>query len=123
MSIQLVGIRSNIPILSIAKHAFNYDKIMLKQVRVSGTLSNAPFILNVDCDMYVNNPLSVRHAMCLILGSKNEGDSGFVQFPQVFYDGPKDDPYGNQYVAFHEVFSTIHLINKLFSAFYYYFLC
>ncbi|KAL7000067.1 hypothetical protein U1Q18_001217 [Sarracenia purpurea var. burkii] len=64
--------------------------------RVSGVITNAPFMLNVDCDMYVNNPQIVLHAMCLLLGVINERDSGFVQSPQIFYDGLKDDPFGNQ---------------------------
>ncbi|WOG94312.1 hypothetical protein DCAR_0313605 [Daucus carota subsp. sativus] len=67
--------------------------------RVSGLITNAPFLLNVDCDMYVNNPQVVLHAMCLFLGVGNERDCAYVQFPQEFYDGIKDDPLGNQYVV------------------------
>nr|XP_017256655.1 PREDICTED: cellulose synthase-like protein H1 [Daucus carota subsp. sativus] len=67
--------------------------------RVSGLMTNAPFILNVDCDMYVNNPQVILHAMCMFLGVDNERDCAFVQFPQEFYDGIKDDPFGNQYVV------------------------
>ncbi|GMH11024.1 hypothetical protein Nepgr_012865 [Nepenthes gracilis] len=73
--------------------------------RVSGMMTNAPFILNVDCDMFANNPQVVLHAMCLLLGSKNERDCGFVQFPQKFYDGLKDDPFGNQLIALQYFFS------------------
>ncbi|XWS75762.1 hypothetical protein CRYUN_Cryun01aG0120000 [Craigia yunnanensis] len=65
--------------------------------RVSGVMTNAPFILNVDCDMFANNPQVVRQAMCQLLGSESEREIGFVQYPQCFYDGPKDDPYGNQF--------------------------
>uniref|UniRef100_A0A2P2JHA2 Cellulose synthase-like protein n=1 Tax=Rhizophora mucronata TaxID=61149 RepID=A0A2P2JHA2_RHIMU len=65
--------------------------------RVSGLITNAPIMLNVDCDMYANNSQIIHHAMCLLLGSKNESDCGFVQSPQVFYDGLKDDPFGNQF--------------------------
>ncbi|CAK9157971.1 unnamed protein product [Ilex paraguariensis] len=68
-------------------------------IRVSGVMTNAPFMLNVDCDMYANNPKIVLHAMCMLLGVKNEMDSGFVQYPQCFYDGLKDDPFGNQFVV------------------------
>ncbi|KAL6885827.1 hypothetical protein ACP4OV_010088 [Aristida adscensionis] len=64
--------------------------------RVSAVLTNAPIMLNVDCDMFVNNPQVVRHAMCLILGFDDEVHSGFVQAPQKFYGGLKDDPFGNQ---------------------------
>ncbi|KAI8011382.1 Cellulose synthase-like protein H1 [Camellia lanceoleosa] len=67
--------------------------------RVSGVITNAPFMLNLDCDMYVNNPQIVVHAMCLLLGVTNERDCAFVQSPQIFYDGLKDDPFGNQMVV------------------------
>ncbi|KAF7141631.1 hypothetical protein RHSIM_Rhsim06G0165300 [Rhododendron simsii] len=70
--------------------------------RVSGVMTNAPFLLNVDCDMYVNNSQIVLHALCLLLGVKSDKDCAFVQFPQHFYDGLKDDPYGNQFVVFYE---------------------
>ncbi|KAK6919332.1 Cellulose synthase [Dillenia turbinata] len=70
--------------------------------RVSGVMTNAPFMLNVDCDMFVNNPQVALHAMCLLLGCKYERDSAFVMFPQKFYDGLKDDPFGNQLVVLHE---------------------
>jgi len=66
-------------------------------------MSNAPFMLNVDCDMFVNNPKVVLHAMCMLLGFKSKKEIAFVQFPQIFYDGLKDDPYGNQYVVLNEV--------------------
>ncbi|XP_011007182.1 PREDICTED: cellulose synthase-like protein H1 [Populus euphratica] len=70
--------------------------------RVSGMMTNAPFMLNLDCDMFVNNPKIVCHAMCLLLGSRNERESGFVQCPQYFYDGLKDDPFGNQFEVLHK---------------------
>ncbi|XP_057954760.1 cellulose synthase-like protein B4 [Malania oleifera] len=56
-------------------------------VRVSGVMTNAPFILNVDCDMHVNNPQIVLHAMCLLLGSHDESEGAFVQSPQI-YEAP-----------------------------------
>ncbi|XP_059628421.1 cellulose synthase-like protein H1 isoform X2 [Cornus florida] len=71
--------------------------------RVSGVMTNAPFMLNVDCDMFANNPQIALHAMCLLLGVQNESDCAFVQCPQQFYDGPKDDPFGNQLVVLYEV--------------------
>ncbi|XP_057955810.1 cellulose synthase-like protein H1 [Malania oleifera] len=69
--------------------------------RVSGVMTNAPFLLNLDCDMYANNPLIVRHAMCLLLGF-DEKYSGFVQSPQMFYGGVKDEPFGNHLVILQE---------------------
>lgn len=73
------------------------------QTRVSGLMTNAPFIMNVDCDMHVNNPQVILHAMCMLLGVKNETDCAYVQFAQCFYDGLRDDPFGNQMVVMNEV--------------------
>ncbi|XP_004506254.1 cellulose synthase-like protein H1 isoform X2 [Cicer arietinum] len=64
--------------------------------RVSGLITNAPFMLNVDCDMFVNNPNIVQHAMCILLDSKGEKEVAFAQCPQQFYATLKDDPFGNQ---------------------------
>ncbi|KAJ1381429.1 Nucleotide-diphospho-sugar transferase [Sesbania bispinosa] len=61
-------------------------------------ITNAPFTLNVDCDMFVNNPKIVQHAMCILLDSKGEKEVAFVQCPQQFYATLKDDPFGNQMV-------------------------
>ncbi|XP_059452776.1 cellulose synthase-like protein H1 [Corylus avellana] len=85
------------------KHPHHYKAgAMNVLTRVSGLMSNAPYMLNVDCDMFINNPKVVLHAMCLLLGSKSEKESAYVQFPQMFYDGLKDDPYGNQLVILFE---------------------
>ncbi|KAK2424352.1 cellulose synthase protein H1 [Trifolium repens] len=67
--------------------------------RVSGLMTNAPFMLNLDCDMYVNNSKIVLHALCILLDSKGEKEVAFAQCPQRFYDAVKDDAYGNQLVA------------------------
>ncbi|KAK7272279.1 hypothetical protein RJT34_28776 [Clitoria ternatea] len=67
--------------------------------RVSGVMTNAPFMLNVDCDMFVNNPKIVLHAMCILMDSKSGKEVAFAQCYQQFYDGVKDDPFGNQWVA------------------------
>ncbi|CAL0303965.1 unnamed protein product [Lupinus luteus] len=66
--------------------------------RVSGLMTNAPFMLNVDCDMFVNNPNIVQHAMCILLDSIGEKEVAFAQCPQQFYGALKDDPFGNQMV-------------------------
>uniref|UniRef100_A0A0E0DEA4 Cellulose synthase-like protein H1 n=1 Tax=Oryza meridionalis TaxID=40149 RepID=A0A0E0DEA4_9ORYZ len=72
--------------------------------RVSAVMTNAPIMLNMDCDMFVNNPQAVLHAMCLLLGFDDEASSGFVQAPQRFYDALKDDPFGNQMECFFKRF-------------------
>ncbi|KAF8016705.1 hypothetical protein BT93_H2048 [Corymbia citriodora subsp. variegata] len=86
-----------------AKHPHHYKAgAMNVLTRVSGLMTNAPFMLNVDCDMYANNPQIILHALCLFVGAKHERDCAFVQCPQHFYDGAKDDPFGNQLVVLHE---------------------
>uniref|UniRef100_A0A0E0KQQ9 Cellulose synthase-like protein H1 n=1 Tax=Oryza punctata TaxID=4537 RepID=A0A0E0KQQ9_ORYPU len=74
--------------------------------RVSAVMTNAPIMLNMDCDMFVNNPRAVLHAMCLLLGFDDEANSGFVQAPQRFYDALKDDPFGNQMECFFKRFTS-----------------
>ncbi|KAG9457559.1 hypothetical protein H6P81_002067 [Aristolochia fimbriata] len=71
--------------------------------RVSGVMTNAPIMLNVDCDMFVNNPQIILHAMCLLLDTSTETESGFVQCFQRFHGAPKDDPLGNQFIVSQEV--------------------
>ncbi|KAG7983408.1 hypothetical protein I3843_04G104800 [Carya illinoinensis] len=85
------------------KHPHHYKAgAMNTLTRVSALMTNAPYMLNVDCDMFVNNPKVVLHAMCVLLDSKSESEIAYVQFPQRFYDGLKDDPYGNQVVVVYE---------------------
>ncbi|KAF7805783.1 cellulose synthase-like protein H1 isoform X1 [Senna tora] len=82
------------------KHPHHYKAgAMNVLARVSGLMTNAPFTLNVDCDMFVNNPQIVQHAMCVLLDSKGQNEVAFVQCPQEFFDGLKDDPFGNQLVV------------------------
>ncbi|XP_044466004.1 cellulose synthase-like protein B4 [Mangifera indica] len=74
-----------------SKHPHHYKAgAMNVLTRVSGLMTNAPFMLNLDCDMFVNNTEIFRQAMCLMLGSKNEADCAFVMCPQMFYDRPED---------------------------------
>ncbi|XP_071726047.1 cellulose synthase-like protein H1 [Rutidosis leptorrhynchoides] len=85
-------------------------------VRVSGLMTNAPLMLNVDCDMYANNPQVVLHAMCMVFGLKNDADCAFVQFPQAFYDGLKDDPFGNQLADLYWFINGIQALQGCFYA-------
>ncbi|KAK7263499.1 hypothetical protein RJT34_31090 [Clitoria ternatea] len=64
--------------------------------RVSGLMTNAPFMLNVDCDMIVNNPKIVLHGLCILLHSQGQNQVAFAQCLQQFYATLKDDPFGNQ---------------------------
>ncbi|KAJ0234762.1 hypothetical protein HA466_0271280 [Hirschfeldia incana] len=61
-------------------------------LRVSGLMTNAPYMLNVDCDMYANEADVVRQAICVFLQkSKSSDRCAFVQFPQEFYDSDSNE--------------------------------
>ncbi|KNA11636.1 hypothetical protein SOVF_133400 isoform A [Spinacia oleracea] len=72
-------------------------------VRVSAVLTNAPYILNLDCDHYVNNSKAVREAMCFLMDPVVGQDVAYVQFPQRFDGIDKSDRYANRNVVFFDV--------------------
>ncbi|KAK7400632.1 hypothetical protein VNO78_11860 [Psophocarpus tetragonolobus] len=65
-------------------------------LRVSSMMSNSPYILVLDCDMFCNDPTSARYAMCFHLDPKISSSLAFVQFPQTFYNISKNDIYDSQ---------------------------
>ncbi|CDO99182.1 unnamed protein product [Coffea canephora] len=65
-------------------------------LRVSGIMSNAPYLLVLDCDMYCNDPLSAKQAMCFHLDHEISSSLSYVQFPQIFYNVSKNDIYDGQ---------------------------
>ncbi|XP_028064875.1 cellulose synthase-like protein G2 [Camellia sinensis] len=62
-------------------------------LRVSAMISNSPYILVLDCDMYCNDSSSARQAMCFHLDPKMSPSLAFVQFPQNFHNISKNDIY------------------------------
>ncbi len=66
------------------------------QLRVSGVMSNAPYMLVLDCDMYCNDPSSAKQAMCFHLDHNISTTLSYVQFPQTFYNVSKNDIYDAQ---------------------------
>uniref|UniRef100_A0A7N0TGY0 cellulose synthase (UDP-forming) n=1 Tax=Kalanchoe fedtschenkoi TaxID=63787 RepID=A0A7N0TGY0_KALFE len=72
-------------------------------VRVSAILTNAPFILNLDCDHYVNNSKAVREAMCFLMDPQVGPDVCYVQFPQRFDGIDRSDRYANRNTVFFDV--------------------
>ncbi|KAI8009677.1 Cellulose synthase-like protein G2 [Camellia lanceoleosa] len=56
-------------------------------------ISNSPYILVLDCDMYCNDSSSARQAMCFHLDPKMSPSLAFVQFPQKFHNISKNDIY------------------------------
>ncbi|XP_022722744.1 cellulose synthase-like protein E6 [Durio zibethinus] len=65
-------------------------------LRVSAMMSNSPYILVLDCDMYCNDPTSARQAMCYHCDPEISPSLAFVQFPQKFRNISKDDIYDSQ---------------------------
>ncbi|RWR81912.1 Cellulose synthase [Cinnamomum micranthum f. kanehirae] len=77
-------------------HPHNFKAGALNALnRVSAVMSNAPFILNVDCDMYSNNSRTLHHTMCFFLYPKESHRLAFVQFPQCFVGLTPNDLYAN----------------------------
>ncbi|KAI3469709.1 hypothetical protein Pfo_026372 [Paulownia fortunei] len=65
-------------------------------IRVSAVISNAPYILVLDCDHYCNDPTSARQAMCFYLDPEISPKLAFVQFPQKFHNISEHDIYDAQ---------------------------
>ncbi|KAK9144985.1 hypothetical protein Sjap_004888 [Stephania japonica] len=65
--------------------------------RVSATMTNAPVILNLDCDMYSNDPTTPLQALCFLSEPVKGLELAYVQFPQHFYGINENDTYGNEF--------------------------
>ncbi|KAJ0967529.1 hypothetical protein J5N97_024446 [Dioscorea zingiberensis] len=72
-------------------------------VRVSAVLTNAPFMLNLDCDHYINNSKAVREAMCFLMDPQLGKKLCYVQFPQRFDGIDLHDRYANRNVVFFDI--------------------
>ncbi|RLN25474.1 hypothetical protein C2845_PM07G35890 [Panicum miliaceum] len=67
-------------------------------LRVSSLVSNAPYVLVLDCDMSCNSRASALEAMCFHLDDRRSPDKdnlAFVQFPQMFHNLSRNDIYTN----------------------------
>lgn len=73
------------------------------QIRVSAVISNAPYLLNVDCDHYINNSKALREAMCFMMDPQAGKKICYVQFPQRFDGIDRHDRYSNRNVVFFDV--------------------
>ncbi|GMH02565.1 hypothetical protein Nepgr_004404 [Nepenthes gracilis] len=72
-------------------------------VRVSAVLTNAPFMLNLDCDHYINNSKAVREAMCFLMDPQLGRKLCYVQFPQRFDGIDRHDRYANRNIVFFDI--------------------
>ncbi|KAH7852799.1 hypothetical protein Vadar_029322 [Vaccinium darrowii] len=73
------------------------------QIRVSGVLTNAPFMLNLDCDHYINNSKAVREAMCFLMDAQLGKKVCYVQCPQRFDGIDRNDRYANRNTVFFDI--------------------
>ena len=81
------------------------------QLRASGLLSNAQFIINFDCDHYINDSEALRAAICFMLDQREGDNTAFVQFPQRFDNVDPSDRYGNHNRVFFD--GTMLALNGL----------
>ncbi|KAK4484750.1 hypothetical protein RD792_007344 [Penstemon davidsonii] len=72
-------------------------------IRVSSEITNAPIILNLDCDMYSNDPDSIRDALCFFLDEKQGHQIPYVQYPQYYNNTTKNDIYANVSFATYQI--------------------
>lgn len=77
--------------------------MQLLQVRVSAVLTNGPFLLNLDCDHYINNSKALREAMCFLMDPNLGKYVCYVQFPQRFDGIDRSDRYANRNTVFFDV--------------------
>jgi hypothetical protein len=70
---------------------------------------NSPIILNVDCDMYSNNSVAARDALCFFMDEEKGREIAFVQFPQTFENLTKNDLYSSSLNIINEVRNNLFL--------------
>lgn len=72
-------------------------------VRVSAVLTNGLFLLNLDCDHYINNSKALREAMCFLMDPALGKKTCYVQFPQRFDGIDRNDRYANRNTVFFDI--------------------
>ncbi|MQM22891.1 hypothetical protein Taro_055950 [Colocasia esculenta] len=87
--------------------SFGYHSLIIyfafEQVRVSAVLTNAPYLLNLDCDHYINNSKALREAMCFMMDPLSGKKVCYVQFPQRFDGIDHHDRYANRNIVFFDI--------------------
>ncbi|XP_019456035.1 PREDICTED: cellulose synthase-like protein E6 [Lupinus angustifolius] len=68
-------------------------------IRVSSEITNAPYILNLDCDMYPNNADIIHEVLCFFMDEVKGHDIAYVQFPQNYNNLTNNDHYANSCLA------------------------
>ena len=80
------------------------------QIRVSSRISNGKLLLNVDCDMYSNNSMAIRDALCFLMDEEKGHEIAFIQFPQNFENVTKNDLYSSTLRIISEVSIIMQLL-------------
>ncbi|XP_058188721.1 cellulose synthase A catalytic subunit 2 [UDP-forming]-like isoform X2 [Rhododendron vialii] len=73
------------------------------QVRASAVISNAAYLLNLDCDNYINNSKVLREAMCFMMDPASGKKICYVQFPHRFDGIDRHDRYANRNTVFFDI--------------------
>ncbi|KAA3486543.1 putative cellulose synthase A catalytic subunit 5 [UDP-forming] [Gossypium australe] len=79
--------------------SFNHHKkaeALNALVRASAVLTNAPYLLNLDYNHYINNSKALKEAMCFMMDPLSGKRVCFVQFSQRFDDIDNHDQYANR---------------------------
>lgn len=78
-------------------------------------LTNAPYLLNLDCDHYINNSKAIRESMCFMMDPLQGKRVCYVQFPQRFDGIDRHDRYANRNTVFFDVrLPTVKLLYCFF---------
>ncbi|XVE62370.1 hypothetical protein DITRI_Ditri06bG0113000 [Diplodiscus trichospermus] len=108
--IQILGQSGELPCLVYVSRekrpSFNHRKkagAMNALVRVSAVLTNAPYLLNLDFDHYINNSKALREAMCFMMDPLVGKRVCYVQFPQMFNGIDMQDQYANKNTVFFDI--------------------
>ncbi|XP_028807306.1 probable cellulose synthase A catalytic subunit 6 [UDP-forming] isoform X2 [Neltuma alba] len=72
-------------------------------VRVSAVLSNAPYVLNLDYDHYINNSKAIREAMCFMMDPLQGKRVCYVQFSHRFDGADNNDRYNSPTTVFLDI--------------------
>lgn len=80
---------------------------------MSAVLTNGPFLLNLDCDHYINNSKALREAMCFLMDPNLGKNVCYVQFPQRFDGIDRNDRYANRNTVFFDVSSLFYSLSIL----------
>ncbi|XP_057965658.1 probable cellulose synthase A catalytic subunit 8 [UDP-forming] isoform X2 [Malania oleifera] len=93
--------------VSREKHpGFQHNKkagAMNALVRVSAVLTNGAYVLNLNCNHYINSSKAFLEAMCFMMDPINKKKICYVQFPQRFDGTDANDQYTSPNTIFYDI--------------------